>query len=534
MNLTRAFAPLTDFYSDSRLILVLLLLSSLLGIAAIALGLSMIVIANVTILPWAVILTRKIHGDWARYGWLAIFELLVILQLAHFAEHVSQMVELHFLEWPTVRARGIVGELDIEPVHWWWNTAILAATTLLLFPFRRNAWLWASFLFSIWHEAEHVYVYFFWFLPSGISGHPGILGAGGLLDQADVYLPFLTELSRADLHFWYNFFEIGLFALAFVRQVVTTAHATRPPSWSIAPSTVRQRAWLALGFVQIPLILGVALLQHSPHTLRVPEDYPTIQSAIDAAPDGAVVRIGPGNYGEPIQIMKPLTLVGAPNGQTRLVGDDETPLLTIRHTHDVALKELTVDGGWYGILVEESQSVQILNNHVFNATFAGIRLSRAAANIVDNQVRSVRGPYGMGIELANTVSRPPSLIRQNFVADNVREGIVLHNARALIEKNVVMGNGLRGIAVTEMSMATVRANLVANNADAGIFVVDSSMAEIHANYISAVTPGPNGDADGIRAYFYAEVMLGRNEIDMDPEHAVVARQGATIEVRYTR
>ena len=182
----------------------------------------------------------------------------------------------------------------------------------------------------------------------------------------------------------------------------------------------------------------------------------------------------------------------------------------------------------YGILVDESTNIQITSNHVMGPWFVGIRLSRASAKVVGNEVRGARSPFGMGIELANTMSRPPSLVRQNVIAANSHEGFVMHNSEAMIERNTVTGNGLRGIAVTEMSMATVRSNSISDNADAGIFVVDSSMAEIIGNQIRRVRPGPNGDADGIRAYYYAEVMLSNNVIELGPEHAVVGGYEALI------
>ena len=47
------------------------------------------------------------------------------VDVAHFGEHLAQMVEIHWLDWAA--AKGIAGELDVESVHFWWNTMILAA-----------------------------------------------------------------------------------------------------------------------------------------------------------------------------------------------------------------------------------------------------------------------------------------------------------------------------------------------------------------------------------------------------------------------
>jgi len=499
-----------------------LALSSALGLIGIALGWPLTVIAVLSVLPWNAILARKVRGDWTRYGVFAIFELLVVLQLAHFAEHVAQLTELHLLDWPAGRATGIVGALDAESVHWWWNTLILATTTALLLHFRRNAWLRASWIFALWHEIEHLYLYGYWYMLHGVSGHAGILGADGLLDQAGMAVPWLTDLSRADLHFLYNFFEISLFAIAFL---VEARRMYKAPDLAHSKWT---RALAGFGLVQIPMVLFAALVTSSPLSIRIPEQYATIQQAIDAAPPFAIIHVAPGTYIESLTIDKPLSLIGDAGGATRIGGDHTVTVIRVTGTHDVTLKQMTVVGGEYGILVDESESVAITDNHVLFAWFAGIRLSRASAQITGNEVHATMGPYGMGIELANTVSRPPSIVRANTVSASTKEGIVMHNAHASIEKNNVQGNGLRGIAITEMSMASVWGNTVTGNADAGIYAEDRSMVDIYANRIAGVRAGPLGDANGIRAEYHAEVTLDRNQIDGEPAQAVVTRSDAQV------
>jgi parallel beta-helix repeat protein len=478
-----------------------------------------------TLVPWLPLIAAKVREDVIKYGWLAIFQVLVILQLAHFGEHVSQMIELHLLDWMPSRAKGIIGELDIEPVHFWWNLIILFGATALLLRYRQNRWLWASFFFSVWHQIEHTYIYFVWYLPQNISGHPGIFGAGGLVDQANLYIPFLTTLGRADLHFWYNLFEIGLFVIAFITQVWM---------WQrIAPAPLAyrwlKRAALIAALVQVALIAIIALYLRTPPTLRVPGDYPNIQAAIDAAPEWAILRIGAGAFHESLHITKPLTLIGAGGDQTQLINaDDTSAAVTIQRTHDVALKNFSIRGGLYGILVEDSSAVQLFNNRVQGASFVGIRLATASAEILGNEVRGARSPFGIGIELANTMSKPPSMIHQNVIADNPYEGFVMHNAHGMVENNLVTGNGFQGIAITEMSMAMVRGNIVRDNAEVGIYVVDNSMADIVGNHVSAMKPGPTGNADGIRAYYYAEVTLANNTIDCEPERAITSGYQAVI------
>lgn len=292
----------------------------------------------------------------------------------------------------------------------------------------------------------------------------------------------------------------------------------------------------ALGLIAVLASLALGIVAVAPGvlapTLWVPDEYATVAEAIDAAPAGAIIRLGPGRYAGPLLITKSLSLVGAPNGASQVVAADGTTVIAVSDVRGVQLQGLVVLGGDYGITVDRSDAVQLIGNQVAGAGMAGIRLSRASALIKGNTIRAGTGPYGMGIELANTMSRPASVITGNVVVGATHEGIILHNSHAMIEGNTVTGNGLRGISISEMSMATVAKNTIMDNADAGIWVVDSSMANIIANHIGAMRPGPEGRLNGIGVFYYAEVVIGRdNRIDVDADRAVVATLGGIVESR---
>ena len=292
--------------------------------------------------------------------------------------------------------------------------------------------------------------------------------------------------------------------------------------------------WIGLVVATLSLVFGGASVGPAffAPTLDVPGQYASVQQAIEAAPAGAIIRIGPGTYREALVITRPVALIGAADGSTRIDAADAESVVTVRATREVRIEGLTVVGGDHGILVEESQAVQLIGNHVIGARFAGIRLSRAAALIKKNEVRAGAGPYGMGIELANTMSRPPSVITGNVVVGATREGIILHNSHAMIESNTITGSGLRGVSISEMSMATIAKNTIMDNADAGIWVVDSSVADIAGNHIGAMRVGPEGRLNGIGVFYYGEVMLGRgNRIEVDAARAIVATFGGIVESR---
>lgn len=146
------------------------------------------------------------------YGWFSLFWLLVVTQGGHMIEHVAQMIQIHLQGETAKEAHGIFGQLDIEWVHFIWNSwVVLAAVWLLAVRFWRNPWLWATVVIATWHAAEHV-VIFRAYLQTGKPGDPGLLAKGGRIGGG---LPIL----RPDLHFFYNLVETTTLVIAFVWQV---------------------------------------------------------------------------------------------------------------------------------------------------------------------------------------------------------------------------------------------------------------------------------------------------------------------------
>jgi hypothetical protein len=106
------------------------------------------------------------------------------------------------------------------------------------------------------------------------------------------------------------------------------------------------------GYASLCGVLLLALMQPfaglQPLVLRVPQDYSTIQAAVNAAPEGATILIGPGTYVENITITKSLTLEGSGIGGTILhapLPPPENPVLTVQAPERVVtlrMRRLTV------------------------------------------------------------------------------------------------------------------------------------------------------------------------------------------------
>jgi hypothetical protein len=171
------------------------------------------------VVPWVPLFVLDVAWTIKRYKWLALFYVLVVTQVAHFGEHVAQMVQIHALGLEGLDARGIIGALDIEWVHFAWNAWVLIAVLVLLTKYSSNPCLWLTGALAAWHAAEHLYILTL-YTQSGVAGAPGLLAQGGALGGG---LPIV----RPDLHFVYNALETAPLVVAFVRQIQQAQK--RPP-----------------------------------------------------------------------------------------------------------------------------------------------------------------------------------------------------------------------------------------------------------------------------------------------------------------
>ncbi|HEY7348687.1 MAG TPA: cyclic nucleotide-binding domain-containing protein [Ktedonobacterales bacterium] len=208
-------------------ILIVTIAASWLGMAtSIILGYPLAIIGIVTILPWLPVFASEALWKYRHYAWFALFEILIVTQGLHFIEHIAQIIEVDVIGWPRSLSRGIIGNLDAEYVHFFFDTFLLIGTSVLLFgKFRRNIPLWIAWVVAVWHTIEHWYITYFYTFdfpnydgnnPLGLRAHEGLLGHNGLLWPSS---PF----PRIELHFLYNLIYTTPLVWAFV-LVVRTAY----------------------------------------------------------------------------------------------------------------------------------------------------------------------------------------------------------------------------------------------------------------------------------------------------------------------
>src|ERR1700694_5873445 len=125
---------------------------------------------------------------------MLVLQAAIVLQAAHQVEHIAQMVQMHVDGQPPAFAHGLVGRLDLEWVHFGLTVTIALVELIALARWPRNPVAWLLMPLALWHLAEHTTI-LITYLRTGITGTPGILAHGGLLNG---------PLARPDLHFLYN------------------------------------------------------------------------------------------------------------------------------------------------------------------------------------------------------------------------------------------------------------------------------------------------------------------------------------------
>lgn len=300
------------------------------------------------------------------------------------------------------------------------------------------------------------------------------------------------------------------------------------------------------------LLAGCALLSTplcaAPAVRTVPDQWPTIQSAIDASAAGDIVLVAPGDYRECIELRgRALTLASlAGPDRTLIHGQDACTVLTIHRGEgrDTLVQGFTLRGGRDlqhagGVHVEGAAPTlrgNIVEDSVGGPLGHGISLvDSPGAVLEDNRLRYNRslpgahgagGGGGVGVHGGHGVEILGNRIAGNQTAHSSGGGLMLRDvAAALVQGNQIDGNRARlaggGIAVIGRSQVRIEHNLIVGNSLAepgtgggvhwliapggsGPVLVGNTIADNHALRGSAV----HADGDDGMAQVVNNLILG--------------------------
>ena len=248
---------------------------------------------------------------------------------------------------------------------------------------------------------------------------------------------------------------------------------------------------LVLLFASVFMMLNVELVIADSGVIRVPEDFSTIQGAIDAADEGGIVIVSEGVYGEGrINVYKRLTLMA--NGTVMVDGLQERYVFYITASN-VTINGFTVkNGNVAGICLNNVKNCKIEGNTAINNSWNGIWLDRSHGNNITGNTVTINNP---GYDIA-LVGSNGNNISGNTVT-NSKYGIALFDSDGNdISGNTATNNTRHGIRVWSSDANNIVGNTATNNNEHGIRLLTGS----DGNNISG-NNATNNYSSGIRLDF---------------------------------
>ena len=215
-----------------------------------------------------------------------------------------------------------------------------------------------------------------------------------------------------------------------------------------------KKAWKVSGIMLTLLFIGMLALafdiqpvKAEPRTIIVPDDYPTIQEAINAANPRDTVSVRNGTYYEHVVVNKSISLIG------------EDPINTI------------IDGG-------ETGNVVCLRAN--NIKISGFTIRNSGTFDWDSGVYVSPFDWNTGAYVSRSSGNNISF---NIVTNN-KNGIFIHkSSKNTLTNNVVTANRVYGVHLWDTSNDTLTDNVVSNNYD-GIIIELCSNAILRNNTAS--------------------------------------------------
>ena len=260
-----------------------------------------------------------------------------------------------------------------------------------------------------------------------------------------------------------------------------------------------KKAWNVSGIMLTLLFMGMLALAFNiqsveSKTIIVPDDYLTIQEAINAASPGDTIYVRAGTYYENVVVNKSVSLIGE-NKVTTTVDGNMTATVVAVTADNVTISEFTVRNGGdrYAGISLSSNGNNITNNILWN-NWCGINLERhtsynlIANNSITNNLNGVHGELWCD-----------STIVGNDIMDNLL-GIWVgpYSMRNTIVSNDIRNQWSEGVSMWQSSYNTIVGNNITDNNQgghwAGIVVGFSSYNEFFHNNI--VNKGKQIDVQG--------------------------------------
>ncbi|MBW3661121.1 MAG: hypothetical protein KY397_05755 [Gemmatimonadetes bacterium] len=156
----------------------------------------------------------RLNHQWHERG----LQLFMVIVLAHWAEHLTQAVQVYALDWSRPEARGLLGlyfpwMVQSETLHYGYAIVMLTAIWVLRRGFEGRSYTWwmISFWIQFWHHIEHAILQ-----GQAIVGE-NLFGAPAPVSLVQLWIP------RVELHLFYN-------TIVFIPMMIGMYYHMFPPA----------------------------------------------------------------------------------------------------------------------------------------------------------------------------------------------------------------------------------------------------------------------------------------------------------------
>jgi nitrous oxidase accessory protein len=269
---------------------------------------------------------------------------------------------------------------------------------------------------------------------------------------------------------------------------------------------------LILVFLIASSIVTPLPVKAEPKTIVVPDDYPTISSAIGNATDGDTILVKKGTYEGPVNqtlvINKTLSLIGEDANNTILnlhPSYTEWWILTQPYTsssdaivinaNDVRLLNLTLS--FMGDIRANGDRVQIIGNNIASrSTETGLIISGSDCNITNNVI----------LGRVNLEGGSNAIIQNNFYS------LILQSAN----RNIIDSNTFQYLQLTSSSKNIVSKNNISNElVKYAITVRNSTNNLFHSNQVEVTSLWSINlriESQAQNNTFYSNAFIGQGEL----------------------
>ena len=213
-----------------------------------------------------------------------------------------------------------------------------------------------------------------------------------------------------------------------------------------------------------------------------PNNYTSIQDAVDNASAGDTVFIFSGLYEENVILDKSINLIGE-NRNTTIIDGNRTGTVIYINADDVRVESCAIQNAKYdfyhaGIELLDADNVTLINNNIQNNYGFGIHIHDSTDTdllIYGNLI--INNSYGIYLVESSNLN-----ISNNTILDN-NDGIyIVHSSNIGFFGNIVTNYGL-GLHISNSFDVIISKNLITDNSN-GIYNYDSTKILISENTVT--------------------------------------------------